>query len=1147
MLRECPTVGGRILGSSELMFSTELQGSARVRHASAFNLGSSLWAAAFFILFSSAQFQGLLAQDGSPAAEPAPKPAARIDLAPMGYREPSRSDRLTEDSPSVSLDFVDADHVLLSFNRKKLFHRLPSCPPDHEDRLMHAAVLELPTGKILTETDWYLHDRRRYLWPMGPGKFLLRRGRDLYTVDSRLHEKLLMSSPKDLLWVAVTPDASQIVVETANEASPAAAQPQIAPSPAKQAPRYAAQFLDATTLAPRRTLPLNKLVNLAGTSRGYADLVQKGDVWLVRFGSTPTRRRNLARVRSQTVPNVVYSSDDFLLVGRCPTQNCDYSVTAFTVTGHRLWQQHWPRYRFFPATAASQDGSRFGISTLRLSSDPAATQAAISPASSVGGDEDIRPEISELDVFQQEIKILDTASGNSVFSVNVSPAIQSGQNFSLSPDGHRVAVLQGLGLEVFDLPRTSDAELTKFSALKADFPAVYSVEATSDSTPETEEVPVAESAEPTTPADIPAAEKDATNAAPPENAARTPSPPAGQTTQTANSPIPTVRVSTTAVVVDVVVTDSKGHPTKGLHQQDFQLTEDGKSQDLRAFREFTGGQEQDASTVVQTTSATQAKPAAPPAKLSPNVFTNHGHAPEPGAVTMVLFDLLNTPSQDQVYARQQLMKFLMTKPKTSQLALCTLSEGASRLRLLQGFTPDETLLLAAAKGKKAGPKEAKWQVSAAGTENAANNVGVLAQEGQTSGFQGLLSALQGMQAEQQVTDTTARSAITLDSMMLLARYLSGIPGRKNLVWLSGSFPISLTATTNSGDLSLDNPNYSYKIRRVTNLLAEAQVAVYPVDVRGLLGAGLEAGTAGGMGGPTSIDPQDFSSASVISPSPAVSQDMQSLAQQAAERDTLTQFATATGGKAFYNTNGIREAIATADEQGSNYYTLSYNPTNKAYDGKFRRIKVQLAEKGYTLHYRQGYFASDARAAAEAADLGRRTRAVAMQHGSPPSRQLLFSARVVPVGAKKKVDRAKLADILVPPKTPLPSPLVEVQHYSIDYTFAGSELRFVPLENANYRNVVTLMATSFDSEGRMLTGMSNVGTSDLQPDAYKKMIAGEFGVHQDVDVPVEAASLRLGIQDQMSSHLGTVEIPLPVPPAPDTPRHVRNPLPEIEPD
>jgi hypothetical protein len=110
-------------------------------------------------------------------------------------------DRLSEHESSVSLNFVNADHILLTSTPR--IQRLPTCSPDHQDRLVHAAILEVPSGKVVKEADWYLHDRRRYLWLLSPGAFLLRRLNDLYIVDSSLHEKLLLSSPKDLLWVTL--------------------------------------------------------------------------------------------------------------------------------------------------------------------------------------------------------------------------------------------------------------------------------------------------------------------------------------------------------------------------------------------------------------------------------------------------------------------------------------------------------------------------------------------------------------------------------------------------------------------------------------------------------------------------------------------------------------------------------------------------------------------------------------------------------------------------------------------------------------------------------------------------------------------------------------------------------------------------------
>ena len=92
-----------------------------------------------------------------------------------------------------------------------------------------------------------------------------------------------------------------------------------------------------------------------------------------------------------------------------------------------------------------------------------------------------------------------------------------------------------------------------------------------------------------------------------------------------------------------------------------------------------------------------------------------------------------------------------------------------------------------------------------------------------------------------------------------------------------------------------------------------------------------------------------------------------------------------------------------------------------------------------------------------------------------------------------------------------------------------------------------MIASFDHDGRPLAGVSSVGMSDLQPEVYKDALSGGVRVHQEVDVPVAATSIRIGIQDQLSNYVGTIDVSLPIPAPPDLPRKVKNQLPEIEPD
>jgi len=83
--------------------------------------------------------------------------------------------------------------------------------------------------------------------------------------------------------------------------------------------------------------------------------------------------------------------------------------------------------------------------------------------------------------------------------------------------------------------------------------------------------------------------------------------------------------------------------------------------------------------------------------------------------------------------------------------------------------------------------------------------------------------------------------------------------------------------------------------------------------------------------------------------------VQSVDKFEAERATMELVAADTGGKAFTSTNGIREAIQTAIEQGSDYYTLSYSPANTNFDGRFRKIEVKLARPNLQARTRSGYF------------------------------------------------------------------------------------------------------------------------------------------------------------------------------------------------
>jgi len=266
-----------------------------------------------------------------------------------------------------------------------------------------------------------------------------------------------------------------------------------------------------------------------------------------------------------------YPSNQSLVIGRCSLTTNDYSLTGFTVSGRRLWRQHWDQYRYYPAVSRSGDSSRFGVSTLRLAAAPG---SAVPP----GDDADLNHGL------EQEVQIFETASGDPVETVAMSAPVLNGQNFSLSPDGRQLAVLAESAIEFYDLPPIGEEEQAKFAALKADSPGLYllpakpdadspaetaagspaqpatlgAAEAAGDASP----VPAPETPHPSASIDNPTAD-----AAPPAPSAGRSGPGAAPTptatigrAQDRSQPLATFKASTQAVVVDVVVTDAKGHP-----------------------------------------------------------------------------------------------------------------------------------------------------------------------------------------------------------------------------------------------------------------------------------------------------------------------------------------------------------------------------------------------------------------------------------------------------------------------------------------------------------------------------------------------------------------------------------------------------------
>src|SRR5271170_2368561 len=218
----------------------------------------------------------------------APTPAIRIATDPLDYH-PLSSFYLMSRTSSSSLDFIDDQHMLFTFRATGLMKRLPECQRDDEDQLIRALVVHVPDGKIERSAEWRMHDRGRYLWSLGNGKFLVRRQDDLFLTDSSLELRPFISSPAPLRLIKLSPDAKLVLVETdlerhtpeEHERLVEASLAEDLPPPREDVQMTILRVDDRSVVLRARVLSVTDLPII---SNGYIEtLSAQGDHWMLRY------------------------------------------------------------------------------------------------------------------------------------------------------------------------------------------------------------------------------------------------------------------------------------------------------------------------------------------------------------------------------------------------------------------------------------------------------------------------------------------------------------------------------------------------------------------------------------------------------------------------------------------------------------------------------------------------------------------------------------------------------------------------------------------------------------------------------------------------------------------------------------------------
>ena len=380
-----------------------------------------------------------------------------------------------------------------------------------------------------------------------------------------------------------------------------------------------------------------------------------------------------------------------------------------------------------------------------------------------------------------------------------------------------------------------------------------------------------------------------------------------QTSQRNDSKSQTVlRVTTRLVEASVIVQDGNGRPVTGLKKDDFILLVGGKERAIDAFAEERAS-----------------VPEAPEEPLPPGVYSNEltRQPGIPNSLTAILFDALNTTFWDQVSAGQNLIGFLGQIKPQDRIAILTLG---SRLRVLHDFSSDTGSLVRAIRAYQ----------TRQNSEIAASMV-----ESYQSGNPVLDAILEKQIAAVAKYEEGERIRRTLEAMTNIADYMATIPGRKNLIWISGSFRFPF-----GDDVEGVRGVTTEEIMKACRAVSNANMALYPVDARGLVGPAdifpmFNAANRGGS--------SRFMAERVL----AANSDFYRTIQ------TMQTLAERTGGRAFYNTNDITNSIRRAVDDSADHYMLGFYPREDEWNSKFHNIKVKVNRPGLEVRYRQGFYSS----------------------------------------------------------------------------------------------------------------------------------------------------------------------------------------------
>ncbi len=571
----------------------------------------------------------------------------------------------------------------------------------------------------------------------------------------------------------------------------------------------------------------------------------------------------------------------------------------------------------------------------------------------------------------------------------------------------------------------------------------------------------------------------------------------------------TLKEETRNVLVDVVVTNKRGEAVKGLGASSFQLLENGTAQDIAFFEEH-GAEDRAASPT--------------PPVLPPGTYTNQTAGPRSGPLMVLLLDAVNTRPDQQSYVHAQMLDYLKNIPAGTRMAIFTLGD---RLQLIQGFTSDPAILKDALSGRS---------YPTAATLGPGSGL-----MGTTRNVMSVRTSLLRFGNGSTSLGDDLRVRYSLDALNAIAAYLADIPGRKNLIWFAGSVPWTINPDFSLVTDATGRVDYSEQLKQLADVMTMGRIAIYPIDAHALPtppmygadggqspGSGVDPSSYGsGFHSPGSGTPQGegrgFTNDNPVSSGTAFgAREMGSQMNIAGNHMSMSNLASATGGRALYNTNGLGMAVAKVQAIGSDYYTLAYAPKDRKYDGSLRRIEIKVNKPGLKLEYRRGYYANDPARTASLSQIAYSANPLreAMKRGAPDSTEIPFRVQVREAATQPEGPEDRIGHEGVKLKG-------AVVRYDFHWDVDPAGIAFTTAADGMLRAEIDAALNAYDADGNVLNDTYASLPLNLTEAQYDELKKSGLHMKESLDVPAGAVYLRAGVVDPNSGRTGATEFPLDV--------------------